>query len=106
MAEYPTEEELDRVKNWLVLATGVLSLIDFVKSIWWSPDWGFKVKNGRNTFREQVLRWELHTGGWSGNEDIMSALQSNFIFWTLCWVQSRRGGHYLFEVERNFQKRG
>ena len=28
----------------------------------------------------------------------MSALQDNFLFWSMCWKQTRRGGHYIFEI--------
>jgi hypothetical protein len=40
---------------------------------------------------------ELHTGGWSGNEEIISVLQ-NSMFWVMYWQKSERGGHYYFEL--------
>jgi hypothetical protein len=39
---------------------------------------------------------ELKTGGWSGNEDIINALQQNVVFWTKYWRTSKRGGFYAF----------
>lgn len=41
--------------------------------------------------------WELCTGGWSGNEDIIRALQRNKIFWSSYWVLSTRGGRHVFD---------
>ena len=90
--EYPRDEELKRIADWDLLVRPVQELLDYVESLWKWEDWGFKLKGKR------VLRLELHTGGWSGNEDIVGALQENFIFWSMCWVQSRRGGHYKFII--------
>jgi hypothetical protein len=46
-----------------------------------------------------VLMLELHTGGWSGNEDIIEALQNHKLFWMMWWWKTERGGHYYFEVD-------
>jgi hypothetical protein len=40
---------------------------------------------------------ELVTGGWSGNECIIRALQLNPLFWGKYWMMSKRGGYYRFE---------
>lgn len=37
------------------------------------------------------------TGGWSGNESIIGAMQKNRMVWNFLWEQSRRGGHYVFD---------
>ena len=42
--------------------------------------------------------WHVSTGGWSGHEDVISALRDNLMFWMLSWVSSTRGGHYVFET--------
>lgn len=91
MSDYPTEEELEKIRNWDVNDNNVSEFMAFVKSIWWMPDWGWREENGR---------YSISTGGWSGNEDIIGAMMSNRIFWLMFWEQSRRGGHYIFSPIR------
>ena len=99
--EYPTDEQLDRIRHW---QQGIRELIEYLWSIWWMPDWGFKSKWGYSSFpRRRVLKLELHTGGWSGNESIIEALQENKqgnIFWFMYWERSTKGGHYWFEIPK------
>lgn len=42
----------------------------------------------------------LATGGWSGNESIIDALNGNAAFWGLCWRSSERGGRFVFDLSR------
>ena len=91
---YPTEGELNTIQNFDLIKEDVKHLVTFIKTIWWAPDWGFKLSG------KKVLRLELHTGGWSGNEEIIGALHRNFLFWSMYWVQSRRGGHYYFRIKK------
>jgi len=95
--EYPTEDALAQISNW-DYKQGFQRLLDLIESIWWNSEWGFKLYKGRDSFSHKaVMKLELHTAGWSGNEDIIDALQSN-TFWLLCWKESQRGGHYKFEI--------
>jgi len=43
------------------------------------------------------MKLELHTGGWSGNEDIIEALKKSY-FWIFYWEKSVKGGHYYFTI--------
>ena len=86
----PRETELVRIEEWDALKD-TPGLIEFVKHLWWMFDWG--IREYENTI-------ELHTGGWSGNEMIIEALQKNLMFWSLCWQKSERGGHYYFDLSR------
>ena len=90
--EYPTDEQLKIISEWDTLEKPVTELIDYVRALWWMPEWGFHLKGKR------VLRLELHTAGWSGNEDIIGALLSNRPFWFLYWRKSTAGGHYWFTI--------
>lgn len=88
---YPTEAALKAIEEWVVFDDSVRELLDYIESIW--SDYGdFRLKGKR------VLRLELITGGWSGNESIIEALQSNFMFWTMYWMESHRGGLYRFRI--------
>lgn len=91
--EYPRDSELETIKNWDLLTTPVAELVDYVEHLWHWPERGFKLSGVR------VLRLELHTGGWSGNESIIGALKDNPIFWVVCWMKSTRGGHYWFKID-------
>lgn len=48
--------------------------------------------------KSPVINLELHTGGWSGNEVIISALLQNRMFITMWYKKWERGGHYYFEI--------
>ena len=87
MNEYPTEEQLKFIKEFDMTKHPVYELLDFIEPIWEYGDWGF---------HRQAHEFELHTGVWSGNEDIIVALHQNFIFWSMYWAKSERGGHIYF----------
>lgn len=88
---YPTQETLEAVKNWKISSNkDINELLGFVRKVW---QYGFSLE----VFGEGTKRHiQLSTSGWSGNEDLIEALQSNRMFWLLCWFESRRGGHYKF----------
>ena len=90
--EYPTDEELRTIREWDVLKNPVSDLLGYVRDIWWTSEMGYKLSG------KKVLKLELHTLGWSGNEQIISALQGNFMFWGMFWERSCRGGHYYFRI--------
>jgi len=87
---YPEDHELEKIKNWNTLIDGYDSLMEYVRKRWKYSDCGyFSIDNGK---------YDISTGGWSGNEDIIIALQQNYMFWMFCWEESKRGGHYKFEL--------
>lgn len=91
---YPTEDALEAIKIWDHRDS--LGWFAFIKDIWHLKSWGWTevvTDQGRRAFN-------ISTGGWSGNESIINAMQDNFL-WDLRWVQSRRGGHYIFETKIN-----
>lgn len=91
---YPDETELEEIEtfsgNWH-------QLLARVKELWWAPDWGWSEQDIEDgTVRE----YSVSTGGWSGNEDLIYALEHNWMFWPLNWYSNRRGGHYIFRVKK------
>ncbi|KKK56747.1 hypothetical protein LCGC14_3061440 [marine sediment metagenome] len=82
--EYPTEAALERIEHW---EGDLRELMAFVHSIWWAADWGWN---------QEGDDYYVSTGGWSGNEDIIGALRSNFLFWSLHHRSTRAGGHFMF----------
>ena len=106
---YPTEQALDIIANWWIAPDGKFDytktfpeLMEFIKTLWYSPDYGWhEVEEPHEIWPEKtVKRWYISTGGWSGNESIIKAMQKADWLWSLNWVQSRRGGHYIFEEYR------
>lgn len=83
---YPTEETLQAIRLWPY--TDLVGLVRFVGDAWCHPD----------CWKQTGRQIEAHTIGWSGNESLISALQGNPMFWMMCWVSSKRGGHYTFEL--------
>ncbi len=103
---YPTPEALDYIKNWSIHThTDSISsngnaksgkffgkgkfdeLIEYIKTIWTYKD-AIEYENG-------LL--EIHTYGWSGNEDIIDELKLTDL-WLLKFRCERTGGHYYFKV--------
>lgn len=89
---YPTDETLKRIHSWNLLEEKNLgAFLAFLKEAW----------HGRMVEWEKAadgsLEVYLATGGWSGNEDIISALEVT-LFWGVAWEQSKRGGGYWFRL--------
>jgi len=83
---YPTKQTLRRIARWDI--HDIPGWFEFVQSAWnWGPRMYSKSRRGIYRF---------HTGGWSGNEDIIDAMMKNRILWMFTWRQSRAGGHYQF----------
>lgn len=96
---YPTAQELKNLDNYKNHLFGYLEYIKLISN------WGMFLRyTGKN-----VINIEMHTGGWSGNEEIIGHLKQSF-FWLFCWQKSVRGGHYYFKVNiktaGNFTKWG
>jgi hypothetical protein len=73
-------------------------LLALVKDLWWMPEWGWLEDRDQRTVA-------ISTGGWSGNESLITAMQQNQMFWRTCWWVSRRGGHYTFRLPERDEAR-
>jgi hypothetical protein len=95
---YPTDDALFLVEKWHW--SEEKGWFDFIKSIWhmvsYSWNEGYEPNEWKNG--ELSYRYYISTIGWSGNEAIIRAMEKNDMLWFFTWVQSRRGGHYIFEL--------
>lgn len=97
---YPTDEELHEIEHWP--AEDFRGWFNIIKAAWWAPDWGWtETPWGDDVkFIDGDVRVHLSTGGWSGNESIISAMRKNQVCWSMTWESTRRGGHYTFECPK------
>jgi len=97
---YPTDYALDLIEEWHWIDTK--EFFAFIKELWAYNIWKEKdiLVDDYNNFEYSSPRhrYYISTAGWSGNESIIRAMQENRMMWGLNWVQSRRGGHYIFEL--------
>lgn len=101
---YPTKEALDKIANW-PHTDGWAELLAFVRELWAYNEYWQEEKNVTTidipNYKVVADVYRVSTIGWSGNESLIMALQENWMFWTFCWQQSNRGGHYIFHVKNN-----
>jgi hypothetical protein len=94
---YPTDECLEFIRTYK--PSEFMPLIKFVEEYlqeaWWMPERQFVLHRKY----AGVRKLELHTGGWSGNEDIIRTLQENRILWVMMrYYMWKAGGHYYFRI--------
>lgn len=86
---YPTKEVLEYIKSWDVVdEKSYIALMEFCVEIW--------AYRKESIVTKDDVCYYFATMGWSGNEDIIKALQENSIFWMMYWAVSERGGLYVF----------
>lgn len=93
---YPTQISLEMIEKWHW--SDMKGWFEFIKNIWYFSDWGWKEVDELNSLDRNCHRYYISTTGWSGNESIIRSMATNKMLWDLSWVQSRRGGHYIFEL--------
>ena len=93
---YPTEESLRRLRKALNAPDPVKAITAFYTALranhyegWCGPE--------RVEVRGEVIDvWAYHTGGWSGNEEIIGVLEESPFFYHLL-ERYDGGGHYYFQ---------
>lgn len=91
---YPLEQELKIIQTTVVGSHNFHAFMETVRKSWnWDKD--YFICNGDT--------YELHTCGWSGNEEVIAALQKNVMFWLMYWKRTTTGGHYIFSADRKWQ---
>ena len=89
---YPDEKSIQEIADWDIGELGLGGLFDLIEE---NTNWSDRQIQRRG---KRVIYYEYHTGGWSGNEDVIDALRRNVFFWACFWQKSTRGGHYYFEI--------
>jgi hypothetical protein len=95
---YPTDDALTIIEKWSW--DDKKGWFDFIHEIWHLASWGWSEGEQTDEWDTDKLlyQYDISTAGWSGNESIIRAMEANTHFmWGLTWVQSRRGGHYIFQ---------
>lgn len=91
---YPTRSTVQIISKWQIRskhwADDCAALLSYVRKCWAFRDY----------FTSNGGYYQVSTAGWSGNERVIEALQANKRFWRMCWQESKRGGHYKFEIRR------
>src|SRR5262245_55643391 len=95
---YPTEDALDAIRiapprEALELAERAWSSYGWVSRQLSEPERLVATRHGCDG---EYIRFA--TGGWSGNESIISALTDNLMCAALCWQLSARGGLHIYQV--------
>lgn len=103
---YPTQEALDYIKNWGYGFTegefllgqyykneNMDDLIEYIQSIWYYDD--------AIVYEDGLL--EIHTLGWSGNEEIIHVLKDTML-WAFRHRATQTGGHYYFRIDKDSAK--
>jgi len=106
---YPTEESLKRLKKTLLgepISEAINAFYSALKENSWPDCCGLTKAEVRG---EVIEVWAYHTGGWSGNEAIISTL-SQFPLWSVYLERYDAGGHYYFkpwdEVKKILESEG
>jgi hypothetical protein len=92
-SHYHKDSELDVVSKWP--SRDAFELMDSLKDMWAYGSWHEYNENGPLGYARV---FEFATAGWSGNEDLIEALERNTPFWMMFWYQSTRGGGYVFKI--------
>ena len=97
--DYPTDEDLKLIEEWDY--NDFETLAKFVQSIWYhGEDYARLDDWKKDEFKREYRMFTLITGGWSGNEDIVCALNNNQMFGMLCWHTSSRGGLHIYHIKK------
>ena len=100
MFAYPTEDELDAIRN----AEGWKPTLALAIAVWDADGVTFNLRPEEQALADALTMRDVPgkyvrfaTGGWSGNEDIVAALDRN-VWAGMSWVLSAAGGLHIYEA--------
>ena len=95
---YPTPEWIEFIEQFAPdKSMSIRDFLDNLKDSWWPNGEGFRLKRKY----DRKVKLELHTNGWSGNEEMIDALNAN-TFLKAIYIRPKKwivGGHYYYEVK-------
>jgi hypothetical protein len=98
---YPTDEWIEAfatVRDYEGAADWMINTFpEFVERIGYGNT---RIRKARDIIGGEVLRIEYSTGGWSGQESFINAVERTPA-WMLFGQSWRRGGHYVFEIPKS-----
>jgi hypothetical protein len=96
---YPTDDTIQALEAWPY--QDIRGALDFVAAAWHWPDFA---THDLSAHEAGVLRADpgerflrLATGGWSGNESLIAALETNRMIHAMSWRLSAVGGLHIYE---------
>jgi len=93
---YPSDEYLKFISDYTPETMPIMDFIQLICRNWNHGDYGYHLsRKYRGNYK-----FELHTLGWSGNEDIIDKIVDNIYLthFEMKYVSWRTGGHYYFEI--------
>lgn len=100
---YPTDYTLERIKTWPVETFADMhAAMDFAGRAWSYPDRWERIDEpdpdhfDRTGLPRFIVRYVFSTGGWSGNESIVGAIEANQTLQMIGAWAWQRGGHYEY----------
>jgi hypothetical protein len=96
---YPSEAELEKIKNWPPPEKDLFeldALMQYVHERWKYPT--FWEEDQVEEFGRPHRRYTFSTGGWSGNESLVTAMEENPVLSMIAPWSWQRGGHYEYRL--------
>jgi hypothetical protein len=101
---YPHDMELQRIRTWPdPVWPGQLfeldALMQYVRARWRHPEYWEERDVIDEEYKGQRERsYKFSTGGWSGNESLVGAMEEHPLLGLIAPTSWRRGGHYEYRL--------
>jgi hypothetical protein len=89
---YPTQYALETLQNWP--GGDPVGWLKLAQTLWYWGGRAFELSAEGDSWKASAS-----TGGWSGNESVIAAMEKNSLLWHTARVSSTRGGHFTFEAK-------
>lgn len=99
---FPVPEAIKTIKEWPIYdMKQARELLCFTK-IFHNSHCGswLEIPDYRVEDEDPFLALRISTDQFAGNEMLISALQANILFWHHFWHSTRRGGIYVFNIDK------